>query len=73
MYLGDNQPNRLDQSQAPYACIRIVVVDDEPIARSVLSDEIQSVAPEINIVGQAENGIQAIDQIRTLQRELVSL
>jgi two-component system LytT family response regulator len=73
MYLGDNQPNRLDQSQAQYACIRTVVVDDEPIARSVLSDEIQSVAPEINIVGQAENGIQAIDQIQTLQPELVFL
>jgi AmiR/NasT family two-component response regulator len=41
--------------------------------RSVLSDEIQFVAPEVNTVGQAENGIQAIDQIQTLEPELVFL
>jgi len=34
---------------------------------------IQFVAPEINIVGQAENGIQAIDQIQTLEPELIFL
>jgi len=43
------------------------------MARSVLSDGTQFVAPEINIVGQAENGIQAIDQIQTLEPELVFL
>ena len=73
MYLGDNQPNRMDQSKAQYACIRTVVVDDEPMARSVLSDGTQFVAPEINIVGQAENGIHAIDQIQTIEPELVFL
>lgn len=53
--------------------IRTLVVDDEPIARTVLSEGIQSVAPEVEIVGHAENGMQAVDQIQKLQPELVFL
>ena len=42
MYLGDNQPNRLDQSKVQYACIRTVLVDDEPMARSVLAVDLHA-------------------------------
>ena len=71
--MGHNGGTLLSHAETRNSCLRTVVVDDEPIARSVLSEEIQSLAPEIDIVGHAENGMQAIDQIQMLQPELVFL
>ena len=53
--------------------IRTLLVDDEPIARAVLREELEVAAPEIAIVGEAENGEQAIRQINNLHPDLVFL
>lgn len=52
--------------------MKTLIVDDEPIARRVLREELESVA-EIKIVGEAENGRQALEQIAELQPDLVFL
>jgi len=53
--------------------IRAVLVDDEPVARGVLREELEAVAPEIEIVAEAENGEQAIRHIGALRPDLVFL
>jgi len=52
--------------------MKTLIVDDEPIARRVLREEL-SVFPEISIVGEAENGRQALAQIKELHPDLVFL
>src|SRR5262245_28200096 len=52
--------------------IRTLLVDDEPIARKVLREELEDL-PDIEIVGEAENGAQALERIRTLEPDLVLL
>jgi len=49
-----------------------LIVDDEPIARRVLREELETF-PEIDIVGEAENGKQALQKIEELQPDLVLL
>ncbi len=52
--------------------IRTLIVDDEPIARRVLREELDAL-PDIEIVGEAEDGRRALEQIRVLDPELVFL
>lgn len=52
--------------------IRTLIVDDEPVARQVLRDELASVA-DVEIVGEAEDGGQALRQIAHLRPDLVLL
>lgn len=52
--------------------IRVVIVDDSLIFRTALKAGLES-DPDIRVVGQARNGGQALDLIRTLQPDLVTL
>ena len=52
--------------------MKTLIVDDEPIARRVLREELETV-PEVTIVGEAENGKQALQQIDKLHPDLVFL
>ena len=52
--------------------IRTVLVDDEPIARRILEEELTEI-DGVAILGQAENGKAAIDMINTLRPDLVLL
>jgi two-component system LytT family response regulator len=52
--------------------MKTLIVDDEPIARCVLRQELEAV-PEVVIVGEAENGKQALQQIAELRPDLVLL
>ncbi len=52
--------------------MKTLIVDDEPIARRVLREELETV-PDVVIVGEAENGKQALQQIAVLQPDLVLL
>ncbi len=52
--------------------LRTFVVDDEPVARRVLLDELREI-DGVEIVGEAENGRQALDRIRRLEPDLVLL
>src|ERR1700686_258885 len=52
--------------------MKTLIVDDEPIARRVLREELENV-PDVSIVGEAENGKQALQQIAELRPDLVFL
>ena len=52
--------------------INTLIVDDEPIARKLLRDELE-LLPDITIVGEAENGREALQRIATLKPDLVFL
>jgi two-component system LytT family response regulator len=52
--------------------LKTLIVDDEPIARRVLREELEAL-PEVEIVGEAENGRQALERIGELHPELVFL
>jgi len=62
-----DNPNIMD-----HAAIRILIVDDEPMARRVLREELGGFA-DVAIVGEAANGTDALSQITHLQPELVLL
>jgi two-component system LytT family response regulator len=52
--------------------IRTLIADDEQIARQVLREELE-LLPEVMIVGEAADGLQAVQQIVDLQPDLVFL
>jgi two-component system, LytTR family, response regulator len=52
--------------------INTLIVDDEPIARKLLREELE-LLPEIEIVGEAENGREALLKIARLKPDLVFL
>ena len=52
--------------------IRTLIVDDEPIARRTLHEELEVIA-DVEIVGEAENGKDALAKIGTLRPDLVFL
>ena len=52
--------------------LKALIVDDEPIARGVLRDELEEVG-SVEIVGEAENGAIALDLIRTRHPDVVFL
>lgn len=52
--------------------MRTLIVDDEPIARRVLREELELI-PEVEIVGEAENGKEALLKIAALRPDLVFL
>jgi two-component system chemotaxis response regulator CheB len=51
---------------------RVLVVDDSPLVRDILTMILQE-DPEIEVVGQAENGQVAIDLVSTLRPDLVTM
>jgi DNA-binding LytR/AlgR family response regulator len=52
--------------------IRTLIVDDEPVARNVLREELELIE-DVEIVGEAENGREALEMIASLQPNLVLL
>ena len=52
--------------------LKTLIVDDEPIARKVLREELESMAG-IEVVGEADNGAAALDLIAGRQPDLVLL
>jgi two-component system, LytTR family, response regulator len=52
--------------------MKTLIVDDEPIARRILREELKAF-PEIEIIGEADNGQQALQQILELHPDLVFL
>ena len=52
--------------------MRALIVDDEPIARKVLREELE-LFDDVVLVGEAAHGEQALEQIATLQPDLVFL
>ncbi len=52
--------------------LKTLIVDDEPIARRVLREELESIAG-VEIVGEADNGAVALDKIAEHRPDLVLL
>jgi two-component system LytT family response regulator len=52
--------------------LRVLIVDDEPLARMRLEDLLRH-EPDVEIVGEAENGPVAVERIRALRPDLVFL
>ncbi len=52
--------------------LRVLVVDDEPLARSRIL-ELLTEEPDVEVVGQCRNGIEAVKAIQERQPELVFL
>jgi len=52
--------------------IRVLIVDDEPVARRVLREELE-LQSDIDIVGEAATGSQALTEISALHPDLVFL
>jgi two-component system LytT family response regulator len=52
--------------------MKTLIVDDEPIARRVLREQLELIR-EVVVVGEAENGKQALQRILELQPDLVFL
>ena len=52
--------------------LRVLVVDDEPIARRVLRQELGCL-DRVEVVGEADNGEEALRQISALNPDLVFL
>src|SRR5689334_17774635 len=52
--------------------MRVLIVDDEPIARQVLRQELDAIR-EVEIVGEAEDGQAALAMISALKPDLVLL
>jgi two-component system, LytTR family, response regulator len=66
-----NNPSVHPESMSSPA-IRTLLVDDEPIARQVLREELAAFA-DIQIAGEAANGHEALAQIQALKPDLVLL
>src|SRR2546423_10611505 len=52
--------------------LRVLIVDDEPLARQRIADMLQREAA-VEIVGEIDNGVAAVDAIRSLHPDLVFL
>jgi YesN/AraC family two-component response regulator len=52
--------------------LKTLIVDDEPIARQILREELESIA-DVNVIGEADNGASALVQITQLRPDLVLL
>jgi two-component system LytT family response regulator len=55
-----------------YRRIQTLIVDDEPIARQLLREELERI-PEVSILGEASNGREALQKIGKLKPDLVFL
>lgn len=52
--------------------IRVLIVDDSPVVREILTSLLQS-DPEIRVVGQASNGAEAVELTAKLRPDLVTM
>jgi len=52
--------------------VRVVVADDSLVAREMLS-QILSSDPEIEVVGQAHDGVEAVEMVTRLKPDLVTM
>jgi DNA-binding NarL/FixJ family response regulator len=64
--------NRANSATEPTAMIRLLLVDDQTLVRQGLRVLLEAHG-DIQVVGEAENGSQAVQQVEALQPDLVLL
>ncbi len=52
--------------------IRVLVTDDSPLVRDLIRMMIEG-DPELEVVGEASNGLEAIEEVRRLQPDIVTM
>src|SRR5450755_4776327 len=52
--------------------LKTLIVDDEPIARKVLREELECIA-DVDVIGEADNGAMALHKIAEHRPDLVLL
>jgi PAS domain S-box-containing protein len=63
-------PSGGDKGRASANALRILIVDDHPTVRSTYRDIINK-QPQLSVVGDASNGIEAIENAHTLRPEVI--
>ncbi|MBM9458434.1 response regulator transcription factor [Nocardioides sp. zg-536] len=66
---GDEQEQGQEQGQEQRR-IRILLVDDEALVRAGLRMLLSS-APDVEVVGEASDGVEVVDQVRSLSPDIV--
>jgi two-component system LytT family response regulator len=59
-------------SAANGAGLRVLIVDDEPLARQRIADMLRA-EPDLHVVAEIDNGVAAVDAIRRLRPDIVFL
>jgi len=68
----DDRVLKGSEHRGPSMPLKTLIVDDEPIARKVLREELESIE-DIEIVGEADDGATALQKIAAYQPDLVLL
>ena len=73
-FVRQSDPGVLKESEPSGAgmLLKTLIVDDEPVARKVLREELELIE-NVEIVGEADNGIEALDKIAAFRPDLVLL
>ena len=72
MALSDREPKQEPDSKQTRRRVRVLIVDDSALMRRLLSDLLSS-APEIEIVGTARDGREAVLQAVRLRPDVITL
>jgi len=73
-FMRRSSPSVLKQSEPAGARMQLktLIVDDEPVARKILREELESIE-DVEIIGEADNGTEALDKIAAGHPDLVLL
>ncbi|MDA1256999.1 MAG: chemotaxis response regulator protein-glutamate methylesterase [Chloroflexi bacterium] len=58
-----------NQTKGP---VRVLVVDDSAFVRSIITRKINA-EPDLEVVGQAKDGLEAVEQVKTLRPDVVTM
>ncbi len=64
--------DHVKSTRAMPGLLRTLIVDDEPVARSILREELETL-DQVLVVGEAENGVEALERIAADRPDLVLL
>jgi two-component system nitrate/nitrite response regulator NarL len=64
-------PNRIVKKTVPSPVIRIVIADDHALVRMAVRDMLES--PRFEIVAEADDGVQALEQVKNLRPDVLLL